>query len=453
MNSCELVSQPIRFEPGPLDPKEDVWDILLRAVIILGLLLLVYYTLHGQVFAVVFSTSRVRPLYQLMFRPSILWAMMGTLMLFFRTILWIRYRTFPSAEFENAPILTVVIPAYNEGPMVAQSIHSVANALYPRDRLEIIVIDDGSKDDTWQHIQDAAKHYPGLVRPIQLEKNMGKRAALGMGFRLARGEIVGSIDSDSVIERQTLLALVGPFRNPKIGAVAGKVLVLNRARGLIPRMLHVRFILSFDFLRAAQSSYGMVYCCPGALAAYRTDAVHKVLDDWLNQRFMGVPCTYGEDRAITNFILGQGYDTVYQRSAVVHTVVPETYSRLCKMYLRWERSYIREEAHFARLLPKRKFWPRLIAFVDVTLTNLRYPISWVTMGMLAVVFYHDPAIMIRVLLMIGLLTFLNMLYYLRSERSWDFIYGVFYSYYAFFLLPWIFPYALLTVKSKSWMTR
>ena len=93
------------------------------------------------------------------------------------------------------------------------------------------------------------------------------RTALAEGFRRARGEFVVTIDSDSVIEEDTLLAIVGPFSNPRVGAVAGKVAVYNREKGFIPRMLHIRFILSFDFLRATQSAYGTVYCCPGALSA------------------------------------------------------------------------------------------------------------------------------------------------------------------------------------------
>ncbi|EQD43413.1 Glycosyl transferase, family 2 domain protein, partial [mine drainage metagenome] len=110
-------------------------------------------------------------------RPAMLWAAMGSLMLLFRTLLWYRYRTPRSADMEQAPLLTVIIPAYNEGPMVARSIHSVAQARYPRERLEIIVVDDGSRDDTWMHIEQTAALYPGLVTTLRFERNRGKRRA------------------------------------------------------------------------------------------------------------------------------------------------------------------------------------------------------------------------------------------------------------------------------------
>jgi hyaluronan synthase len=378
---------------------------------------------------------------------------MGTILLVFRTLLWSRYRPFESSGMADAPRMTVIIPAYNEGPMVEKTIDSVAAALYPRDRLEILVVDDGSRDDTWKYIALAARRHPTLVSPIRFPRNQGKRAALAEGFRRARGEVVVTVDSDSVIDSGSLLALAGPFRHPTVGAVAGKVDVYNRRQGLIPRMLQVRYILAFDFLRAAQSAYRTVYCCPGALTAYRLSVVRGVLDAWEGQTFLGAPCTYGEDRALTNFILSRGYDTVYQRTAVVRTMVPDRYATLCKMYIRWDRSYIREDLRFIRIVWKRPFGPRMIAVLDRLVTNLRYPVSYASLGLLVVLSVRDPWTIPRVLLAVGLMSTFYMLFYLKSERSWNCFFGVLYAYFSILTLLWIFPYALLTIRSRSWMTR
>jgi hyaluronan synthase len=386
-------------------------------------------------------------------RPSLLWVAMGTLLIGVRTLLWAHYRPAPPASFAEAARLTVVIPAYNEGPMVAQSIDSAACATYPPGRLEILVIDDGSTDDTWQHIASAAARHGSLVRAIRFARNRGKRAALAAGFEQAKGAIVVTLDSDSVLEPGALMALAGPFRDPKVGAVAGKVAVYNRREGIIPRMLHVRFILSFDLLRAVQSTYGTVYCCPGAISAYRTSAVRRVLVAWMGQTFLGAPCTYGEDRALTNAMFAEGFDTKYQRSAVVYTVVPTTYVRLCRMFLRWDRSYVREEILFARIVWKRPLVARVLALLDTATTNLRYPVGLASFVFLLAIVVHDPAVLLRVFAAIGLMSLFNMLYFLRSERSWAFLYGVLYSYFSFVALFWIFPYAVLTVRSRSWMTR
>ena len=437
---------------GPLPPA-DLWDKLLVATIFAGMLALAYVALATPLLQPLADIARRGQWGGFWVRPTIIWITMGFVLLFMRTVLWLRYRPFASAGADDAPLLTVIIPAYNEGAMVETSIASVATANYPIGRLEIIAIDDGSKDDTWHHIQRAALRFPGLVTAIRLTENRGKRGALAEGFRSAKGEIFVTVDSDSIIERDTLLAMAGPFRDARVGAVAGKVAVHNRRAHLIPRMLHVRFILSFDFLRSAQSVYRTVYCCPGALAGYRAAVVRQVLPEWEQQTFFGTPCTYGEDRALTNYILHAGHDTVYQRTAIVHTVVPETYSKLCKMYLRWDRSYIREEFRFARIVWKRPLGPRLLALYETTMTNLRFPVAYSAMALWVVSAANDPAALVRMLLAIMVVSTLYVLYYLRSERSWDFVFGILYAYFSFFGLTWIFPYAALTLRARGWLTR
>jgi len=434
-------------------PASPVVQWFIRVIIVLCLLGAVITSVVNGIFDPIYYAIRDADWTQVIVRPSLLWMSMGFLLLTFRTAVWFVYKPFSSIDYDDAPVLTVIIPAYNEGAMVRKAIDSAASAKYPRDRLEILAIDDGSTDDTWQYIQEAAREHGDLITPIRFAKNQGKRAALAEGFRRGRGEIVVTIDSDSVIEEDTLLAIAGPFVNPRVGAVAGKVAVYNREQGFIPRMLHVRFILSFDFLRATQSAYGTVYCCPGALSAYRMAVVREVLDEWMQQTFLGAPCTYGEDRALTNLILAKRLNAVYQRSAVVHTIVPWTYERLCKMYLRWDRSYIREEIVFAGIVWKRPLLIRLIAIWDKIITNLRYPIGYASMILLVFLTFKDPTTLLRLLYAMGLVSFFNMLYYLHSEHSWDFVYGILYAYFSFFTLFWLFPYAAMTLRSRSWMTR
>jgi hyaluronan synthase len=425
----------------------------LRLVICGALAVIGYASIRTAAFVPLVDIAEEHHWATLVVRPAVLWAAMAVLMLVVRTLLWFRYRADAPADLLSAPTLTVVIPAYNEGAMVARSIESIASANYPEGRLELFVIDDGSTDDTWLHIQKAAALHPDIVTTLRLPKNQGKRSALAEGFRRARGEFVVTVDSDSIIEPGALLALIGPFRRPRVGAVAGKVAVLNRKAGVIPRMLAVRFVLTFDLLRAVQSTYGTVYCCPGALTAYRTELVRRVLDAWMSQRFLGAPCTYGEDRAMTNAILAEGFDTVYQRTAVVHTIVPETYSQLCKMLLRWDRSYVREELRYIAILGRRPLGARVISVVESLVSNLRHPVGWLSLVSFLALAPSHPLAVPRMLTAIGIFAALNMLYYLHSERSLDAVFGVLYAYFSFFALFWIFPYAIVTVRARGWLTR
>jgi hyaluronan synthase len=431
----------------------DPWVWALHAAILGATLLLLYREVSHGVLQSLLELAKMDQRARLLLYPAVLWTLMGAILLAFRTCVWMAYRPFPPCSRREAPPLTVVIPAYNEGAMVWHSIASVAEADYPRERLQIVVVDDGSTDDTWRYIRRAAARYPGLVTALRHPKNRGKREALALGFSRARGEVIVTLDSDSVIERDALLALAGPFRDERIGAVAGKVLVYNRHAGVIPRMLHVRFILSFDLLRAVESAYGNVYCCPGAMTAYRAAVLRRVLEPWRAQTFLGARCTFGEDRALTNFFFEEGYDAVYQRSAVVHTTVPTIYSKLCKMFIRWDRSYVREEIRFVRIVWKRPLRTRLIALYDRSITNLRYPVYYASIALLLIRGIQHPSMLVQLLTAIGVVSLVNGLYYLRSERSLGFLYGVLYAYFSFFALFWIFPYAVATVRARSWLTR
>jgi hyaluronan synthase len=445
------VVPPASMTRAPREPGQ-LWTYLVYALVAVGCIVVGYYQFHiimRRIFVIAEKQHEIRLIAYL----GLGWLGFGFLLIVIRTIFWIVYRPAPAATRESAPNLTVIIPAYNEGAMVLQSIESVAKADYPHDRLEILVVDDGSKDDTWSYISQAAERHPGLVTALRHERNKGKREALALGFSRARGDVLVTIDSDSVIERGALLALAGPFRDPKVGAVAGRVEVYNRGHGIIPRMLHVRYMLSFDMLRAVESVYRNVYCCPGALTGLRAAGVRQVLERWKNQQFLGSRCTFGEDRAMTNYLLDSGYDTVYQRTAVVRTLVPISYVKLCKMLLRWDRSYVREEIRFTRIVWKRPWPTRIMAVFDRAVTNFRYPASFSGLGLLPVLVMQDPTVTMPIVATMGAMSLFSVLYFLRTERSLSFLYGVLYTYYSAIALFWIMPYAVATVRSRKWMTR
>jgi hyaluronan synthase len=370
------------------------------------------------------------------------------------SILWMRYRPFRAPPGAELPMVSVVIPAFNEGPMVARSIRSVAACDYPKDRLEVIVVDDGSRDDTFFHMQHLRREYPELIRLVRFAGNRGKRSALVAGFRVARGEIVLTIDSDSEILPSTVHAMVAPFlAEPQVGGVAGRVAVLNRD-SMISRMLEVQFALAFDFGRAAQSTYRAVACCPGALSAFRKAAILPFLDEWENQRFLGRPVNHGEDQALTNIVLRQGYDTVYQRTAIVNTLVPDSYRQLSRMFLRWDRSYIVEGFSFARFMFTRyREKNRVLPVVTFFVSNLRFVLVAVALMELPRLFDYSMSSALRAVVALMLGAVFSAAYYLRFERSFRWLYGVLYGIFSLVLLQWILPWALVTVRDERWGTR
>jgi hyaluronan synthase len=123
------------------------------------------------------------------------------------------------------------------------------------------------------------------------------------------------------------------------------------------------------------------------------------------------------------------------------------------MFLRWDRSYIREEFRYARIVWSRPFWSRVLSLYESSITNLRYPVGYASIVLWAMNAIKDPGTIVRMLLAIMVVSLVYVLYYLRSERSWDFVFGILYAYFSFFALTWIFPYAVLTLRARGWLTR
>ena len=367
----------------------------------------------------------------------------------------LRYRPVTLLAGTKLPRVTVIVPAYNEGAHVRVALESALASDYPEDRLEIIAIDDGSKDDTWEHILAVAGQHPTRIVPIQQPRNMGKREALKVGFEEATGELVVTVDSDSKLDPMAVRNIIAPMvADSEVAAVAGRVLVLNRTESIWTRLLSARFYLTFDLARAAQSRFGAVLCTPGALSAYRKSAVDGVLAQWSEQTFMGQPCTIAEDRALTTWLLRTGHRSVYQRTAVVETIVPENIRKMFRMLVRWERGNIREDLVMLPLLatkwrPRDQWWPTMEIVLELT----QYPVAWLGLGMVFVRLMQHPESILTVGACVVFGAVVQCLYCLRSDRTSDFFFGVGYALFAFVGLQWVFPYSLVTVRDGRWLTR
>lgn len=374
----------------------------------------------------------------------------------YNLFLYFKYKPVKSVTNEELPTCTVIVPAYNEGKQVWDTLMSLADSDYPEGKLELLAIDDGSKDDTWYWMQQAKKKLGDRVSIFQQPKNKGKRHALYRGFNLGKGEVFVTVDSDSVVKPDTLRNLVSPFVvNEKCGAVAGNIRVLNNERALLPKMLNVSFVLSFEFVRSAESSLNSVLCTPGALAAYRRSAVFACLEDWINQTFMGQPSDIGEDRAMTNMILKQGKHVLFQRNAYCYTNVPEQYKGLYKMFIRWGRSNVRENIQMSKYVFKNfregsKLGTRLLFISQSSKIIMSYPFL---VFMLFFILTHPILFISSTLFSILILSSFPVLFYAKryklSESFWAYSYSVLYT----FALFWITPYAIATASRRGWLTR
>lgn len=374
----------------------------------------------------------------------------------YNLFLYFKYKPVKSVSDEMLPTCTVIVPAYNEGKLVYDTLMSLVASKYPAAKLEIMAIDDGSKDDTWNWMQKAKAELGDRVSIYQQPENKGKRHALYRGFNIGTGDVFITVDSDSVVKPDTLRNLVSPIvTNENCGAVGGNVRVLNNDNSIIAKMLNVSFVLSFEFIRSAESSVGSVLCTPGALAAYRRTAVFGCLDEWINQTFMGQPSDIGEDRAMTNMIMKQGYHILFQRNSYVLTNVPEKYKGLYKMFIRWGRSNVRENLMMAKFVFKKfrdqsKLGTRLLFLNQFFSIALTYPFL-----LLMVFFIISYPLLFLSSTLLGILVMSSFPVFFYAKR-----YGISESFYAYsysllytFGLFWIAPYAIATASKRGWLTR
>ncbi len=237
----------------------------------------------------------------------------------------VRTRHVPAVAGGFLPRVAVLIPAYNEEKVIVRTIRSVLNSDYPH--LRIVVIDDGSSDRTAEVAREA---YPeeiaaGMLTVLR-KPNAGKAEALNFAVAELREEFYVGIDADTVIAADAVSKLVCHFADPLIGAVAGNAKVGNRIN-LWTRWQALEYITSQNFERRALDLFDVVTVVPGAIGAWRTDAVRQGGGYPVN--------TVAEDADLTMNLLEQGYKVIYEDGALAFTEAPATAGGLMRQRFRW----------------------------------------------------------------------------------------------------------------------
>ena len=220
------------------------------------------------------------------------------------------------------PAVTVLIPAFNEEKVIVATVERILASDYPN--LEVLVIDDGSKDHTAYIVRSHFSARP-RVGVISIP-NGGKANALNVGLANAPGDVVVALDADTQFERDTISRLVRWFADPAIGAVAGNAKVGNRIN-MITRWQALEYIVAQNLERRALSALDTLTVVPGAVGAWRRDALREL---------GGFPAdTLAEDQDLTIAIQTAGYRVQFDPSAIAWTEAPATVQGLAKQRFRW----------------------------------------------------------------------------------------------------------------------
>jgi poly-beta-1,6 N-acetyl-D-glucosamine synthase len=261
-------------------------------------------------------------------------------------LLWFSYLNHlerDDAEPTSLPPVTILVPAYNEGAVIQGSIRSLLDLDYPR--YEILVIDDGSKDDTSAKASVyAGDHGRANVRVIT-KPNGGKARALNTGISQATSDFILCMDGDSALHPQTLRRAIRHFQDPAIGAVAGSVKVVNRTN-LLSSLQALEYIEGLNMVRAAQGFFRLVNIIPGPIGIFRKSALEKV-GGYDHD-------TFAEDCDLTLKLLLEGWQVNYEPGAIAYTEAPEKMLDLLKQRYRWTRGILQAiSKHKRRLIDPR----------------------------------------------------------------------------------------------------
>lgn len=350
------------------------------------------------------------------------------------------------------PSVSIVVPTKNEEGVISNTIHRFAELKYPKEKLEVILIDDGSTDETLSEMWKTADEICDKVARVEIvewDTSKGKRYGMAEGALKARHDIVVFVDSDSFLEPDCVKHLTKYFADHNVGAVSGHTDVYNRDTNILTQMQAIRYYISFKVYKAAESAFGTVTCCPGCCSAYRRTYLMSFINEWLHQKFLGKECTFGDDRSLTNFMIRK-YLAVYSEDAKAYTVVPDTFGKYMRQQQRWKKSWLRETFIAATFIWKKNPIAAL-SFYSYAFLAFVSPIVFVRAMIVHPVTAHELPIVY--LLGLFLMLLLHGLYYRLNVGPRTWVLGICSFWFNTVILMWQLPWALLTINDTRWGTR
>lgn len=248
----------------------------------------------------------------------------------------------PPKDYSYQPKVSVLLPVYNEGAHVLDTIRSILAAEWPHDKLEIVAVDDCSGDDSYQYLLQAQAESPDRVRVSKNPVNSGKHVTLTSALKEASGDIIICIDSDCIFDEQVIKELVSCFCDPKVGAVGGHIGITNVNENVFTMCQALVYFMSFQVGKMVQNVQGKLFCISGCLFAVRREIFMEVEEEVRNRNWFGIKVRDGEDRYMTHAILMRGWKTIINPSAVCWTAAPAKMDQLFSQQLRWRRSGLRD---------------------------------------------------------------------------------------------------------------
>ncbi|AJF62599.1 MAG: Glycosyltransferase involved in cell wall biogenesis [archaeon GW2011_AR20] len=239
------------------------------------------------------------------------------------------------------PSVSILIPAYNEGKTITKTIKSVLNLDYPKDKLEIIVINDSSTDNT----ADMVKKFKEVKLIYNKHRGAGKASALNMGLKYAKGELFAVIDADSEIEKNSLKNLISYFEDNKTGSVISSIKIRN-PKNIYHHIQRLEYILA-TFIRKLMSKIDTLHITPGVLSVYRTKLIKKL--GGFDEK------NITEDLEIALRLRANNYSVKMSPDSITYTRIPSDFKELWHQRIRWFRGFIYNNLKYKKMFMNKKY--------------------------------------------------------------------------------------------------
>ena len=368
------------------------------------------------------------------------------------------------SQQQKQPFVSVIIAAKNDPVIIKQGVYSILSSSYSK--IEIILVNDGSTDETGKVMDLLFKENLEKIKVVQLSKNIGKRKAIYEGIKQGkpRGEIILFMDSDTFVDRMAIERLVTCFNDPNVGAVTGMARPSNRDENVLTKMQETWYDGSFAIMKGMEGSFGSVTCCSGVLSAYRKEAIMPCLDDWSNDKFLGIEFRAGDDRQLTSYVIGGNkhyidsanrvWKTRYCQSAIAYSEVPSTMKKFMIQQIRWKKSWIRTFIFTAPFYYKnRSPIAAAIYYLQMVLSFLGPIVATRNLILMPLEgHFAAPVMYLGGLMFISLLFALEFRFrYPNSGNRW--MYRILVTLLGINVLSSLLYYAALTIRRNKWGTR
>lgn len=251
-----------------------------------------------------------------------------------------KFSNMGNKKIKKLPKVSVLIPAHNEEKNIGMVLKSILNLKYPKDLLEVIVINDASTDKT----AEIVRQIKGIIL-INNKKNVGKAHSLNRALKVATGELIACIDADSTVESEILMKMIGHFEDPKVASVTPALKVM-KPRNFLEKIQATEYLLNI-FLRKSLDVIDSIHVTPGVFSVYRKNVLQEVGgfdEDNLT-----------EDMEIALRLHDAGYKITNRMDAVSYTICPSNLRALFKQRLRWYRGALQNTAKYKHMIFRRRY--------------------------------------------------------------------------------------------------